>query len=167
MRADGDSPGAPSARDQWRTLLDEMRRARGKKFLRVSRKMLNHLCSIGLPEAQAMLEEVEGPTASADEPGANMPGSRIALEGSVLTSGAPFELAARYLGDEEILGRIRKWLQDDKASFFSTVVGDPRSTMPEVADAIRRYHDVLLGRSGLPQSTLKSLRVSLIQRFLT
>ncbi len=167
MRADGDTPGAPSAREQWRTLLDEMRRARGKKFLRVSRKMLNHLCSIGLPEAQAMLEEVESPTGSDDEPGANMPGSRIALEGSVLTSGAPFDLAARYLGDEEILGRIRKWLQDDKASFFSTVVGDPRSTLPEIGDAIRRYHDVLLGRSGLAQSTLKSLRVSLIQRFLT
>ncbi len=39
--------------------------------------------------------------------------------------------------------------------------------MPEIADAVRRYNDVLRGRSGLPLSTLKSLRVSLIQRFLT
>jgi len=42
-----------------------------------------------------------------------------------------------------------------------------RSTMPEIAQAIRRYNDVLRGRSGLPLSTLKSMRVSLIQRFLT
>ena len=39
--------------------------------------------------------------------------------------------------------------------------------MPEIAEAIRRYNDVLAGRSGLAPSTLKSLRVSLIQRFLT
>ena len=41
-----------------------------------------------------------------------------------------------WLGDEEILTRLRKWLQEDKASFFSTVVGDPRSTMPEIAEAM-------------------------------
>jgi hypothetical protein len=81
--------------------------------------------------------------------------------------GEPFDLAAEYLGDDEIGERISKWIKEDEASFFSTVVGDPRSTMPEIADAIRRYHDVLRGRSGLAPSTLKSLRVSLIQRFLT
>ena len=167
MQADGVSPGVPSAREQWRTLLDEMRGTRGKKFLRVSRKMLNHLCSIGLPEAQAMLAEFDPAAGDSGEPGANMPGSRFHFEDSALATGAPFELATRYLGDEEILGRLQKWIQEDYSSFFSIVVGDPRSTLPEIADAIRRYNDVLLGRSGLAQSTLKSLRVSLIQRFLT
>jgi predicted nucleotidyltransferase len=96
-----------------------------------------------------------------------MPGTRVPLEHSPLMTGAPFELAARYLPDEEISERLQRWLKEDEASFFGTVVGDPRSTMPEIAEAIRRYNDVLRGRSGLAPSTLKSLRVSLIQRFLT
>ncbi|MBK8165711.1 MAG: pyruvate, phosphate dikinase [bacterium] len=166
----------------WRELLDVIRQGRGRQFVRVSRKMLNHLCSIGLSEAQVMLAEVDtGPAGAARRearPGARrpdverphqtkVPGTRLPLEQSPLMTGAPFDLAARYLPDEEISERLQRWLKEDEASFFGTVVADPRSTMPEIAEAIRRYNDVLLGRSGLAPSTLKSLRVSLIQRFLT
>jgi pyruvate, water dikinase len=156
----------------WRELLEVIRQGRGRQFVRVSRKMLNHLCSIGLSEAQVMLAEVDtGPAATPRREGRasqdKMPGTRVPLEHSPLMSGAPFELAARYLPDDEISERLQRWLKEDEASFFGTVVADPRSTMPEIAEAIRRYNDVLRGRSGLAPSTLKSLRVSLIQRFLT
>jgi len=157
--------GAPAP--SWRKRLAELKAGRPKRFLRINRKMLNHLCSIGLTEAQELLAETGAPEPPADPGPSKVPGERVNLEGSVLMSGAPFELAADYLGDGEIADRLEKWIKEDEASFFSTVVGDPRSTMPEIADAIRRYHDVLLGRSGLAPSTLKSLRVSLIQRFLT
>ncbi len=143
-----------------------MRRTRVRQYVRVARKMLNHLCSIGLDEAQTMLAEIEAGYGAGAVDG-NMPGQKMSLEGSPLMSGEPFELAARYLGDDEIAGRIERWLREDDAAFFSTAVGNPRSSMPEVAEAIRRYNDLLRGRSGLTQSTLKSLRVSLIQRFLT
>jgi len=147
----------------WRQQIKQMRETRRKQFLRVSRKMLNHLCSIGLTGAQQMLaefDEVSGPIGS-------VPASRVDVEQSPLLSGAPFDLAAEYLGDDEIEQRLHQWLKQEQADFFSTVVGDPRSTMPEIADAVRRYNQLLLGRSGLNLSTLKSLRVSLIQRFLT
>ena len=167
---DNGSDGSGGPVSEWRNIVDEMRRTRGTQFLRVSRKMLNHLCSIGLKDAQKMLAEVEGVYGSdepASESAANVPGARVRLEDSPLMTGTPFELAADFLGDEEITERVQKWIVEDKASFFSTVVGDPRCTMPEIADAVRRYNDVLRGRSGLAISTLKSLRVSLIQRFLT
>ena len=38
-----------------------MRQAHPNQFLRISRKMLNHLCSIGLDQAQRMLDEVDAP----------------------------------------------------------------------------------------------------------
>jgi len=151
----------------WRGLLEKMKRQRARQFLRINRKMLNHLCSIGLIEAQALLIEVDPHQEPTDRRVSNVPKERVRLEDTVLMTGAPFDIAAGYLGDGEIAERIERWLKEDEASFFGTVVGDPRSTMPEIADAIRRYHDVLLGRSGLAPSTLKSLRVSLIQRFLT
>jgi len=164
-------PGEPAADkdpDNWRDLLEEMRATRRKQFLRVSRKMLNHLCSVGIQKAQDMLAEIDAPGSdAADSREGNVPKQRRSLEASALMAGAPFELAAEFLGDEEILSRIRKWQVEDKARFFSTVVGDSRSTMPEIAEAIRRFDSVLRGRSGLALSTLKSLRVSLIQRFLT
>lgn len=154
----GDVPQRPERILPWRGQIEEMRRTRRKHFLRVSRKMINHLCSIGLSGAQEMLAEF-------DE--ANYSRNSTANQAAGLSSGDPFELAAEFLGDKEIDERLHKWMKEEKAGFFSTVVGDPRSTMPEIADAIRRYHELLLGRSGLSLSMLKSLRVSLIQRFLT
>ncbi len=40
----------------WRRQIEQMRETRRKQFLRVSRKMLNHLCSIGLKDAQKILK---------------------------------------------------------------------------------------------------------------
>lgn len=153
---------------KWCSLVAQMRETRGKQFLRVSRKMLNHLVSIGLDEAVTRLAEIdEAETGAAGGNASNSPGTKISLENSFLMQGGPFQLASQYLGDDEILTRLRKWTAEEKASFFGGVVGDPRSTMPQIAEAIRRYNDVLLGRSGLAHSNLKSLRVSLVQRFLT
>ncbi len=149
----------------WRGQIEEMRRTRRTHFLRVSRKMINHLCSIGLTGAQEMLTEFD--EANATSGGYNPTGLPYPDTESPLLNGAPFELAAEFLGDREIDQRLHKWLKEEQAGFFSTVVGDPRSTMPEIGRAIRRYHELLLGRSGLSLSMLKSLRVSLIQRFLT
>jgi pyruvate, water dikinase len=153
---------------EWCSLIARMKETRGKQFLRVSRKMLNHLVSIGLEDAVTMLAEIdEAETGAAGRTESNSPGTRISLENEFFMRGGPFQLASQYLGEKEILTRLNKWMAEEKASFFVGVVGDPRSTMPEIAEAIRRYNDVLLGRSGLAQSSLKSLRVSLIQRFLT
>ncbi len=114
----------------------------------------------------AEFDPAAGGSARAGRPG-RCPARACHFEDSALMTGAPFELATRYLRRRGDPGPPAAWIKEDYSSFFGIVVGDPRSTMPEIADAIRRYNDVLLGRSGLAQSTLKSLRVSLIQRFLT
>jgi len=163
-------PEGPAKGDlpEWRGVLGEARRIRKKQYLRVSRKMLNHLCSIGLADAQTLLAEIDLAEAQrVAASAANVPEAKVSLEESLEASSAIFDLAAEYLGDDEIMSRITKWKSEDKARFFSAVVGNSRSSMPEIAKAIRLYDDVLRGRSGLPLSTLKSLRVSLIQRFLT
>ncbi len=156
-----------SGLDDWRALLAEMKSDRPPQYQRISRRMLNHLCAIGLKEAQQMLAEIDQGPAAGRTDRANVPEAKVSIADSALMSGAMFQLAEKYLGEDEIRTRLGKWLHDDKASYFSTVVGDSRSSMPEITAAIRHYDDFLRGRSGLAISTLKSLRVSLIQRFLT
>ena len=117
-----------------------------------------------------MLAEVEAPVSRArgPTPAANVPGATGPLEDSPLMTGAPFELAAEYLGDEEITERIAEVAQGGQGQLLQHRGG--RSPLHHARD--RRGHPPLQRRAARPQrpgpvSTLKSLRVSLIQRFLT
>ncbi len=152
----------------WRVLVDLLRETDEALFVRVSRKMLNHLCSIGLPEGQEMLREIDADIdpilTSAGE--VNQPGRRSPTDNPLLVLGRPFELAASYISGDEIVNRLQGWVQADKASIFLKVLDNPRSTLIELRDALRRFHQLARG-TGLPASALKSVRVALSQRLLT
>jgi pyruvate,water dikinase len=165
FRADAD----PGGNVQWSVAVDLLRDTDKNLFMRISRKMLNLLCSAGVAEAQTMLQDVDaqGSHGGSDGAESNIPEERRALDYSLLMSDAPFELAAQHLSDQEIMQRLQRWIQEDKVGFFVKVLGNPRASLPELADAIRRFQHGLADRTTLPISTLRSLRVTLAQRFLT
>ena len=160
---------APPDSRGWRTAIDLLRDSDRNLYLRMARKMLNHLCSVGIPAAQAMLQEMD-PSADPERnlvDDTNIPAARRRLNTGVLLSDDLFDLAAQHLSVNEILERVRRWIQEDKVSFFVKILGNPRSTLQEIADSIRRFHNVVAEGIELSESTLKSLRVTLCQRFLT
>jgi len=155
---------------EWQFALDLLRQTDKTLFKRINRKMLNHLCSVGIVEAQSLLQAIDVDDIDPDDlpaTDANIPEKRRALNDALLLEAKPFTLAADRLGDDEILRRIRWWIQEDKIGFLIKVLGSQRSTLSEIVDALRRYGHVVTDESAAPQSTLKSLRVSLAQRILT
>ena len=56
-------------------------------------------------------------------------------------------LLARYLTDKEILGRIQKWIQEDKASFLSKAINNIDLPLVEIINAITHLKEVSSGRS--------------------
>ena len=165
LGSDGTSNGDPS----WRVLVDLLRETDDALFVRIARKMLNHLCSIGIAEAQEMLREIDADWDPLDAKTgeANVPEHRVETDRWLLETGRPFDVASRYLGGDEIIMRVQKWVQADKASQFLKALDNPRSTLVEVRDALRRFHQLAPDGVGLPESTLKSVRVGLSQRVLT
>ncbi len=153
----------------WRVLVDLLRETDDALFVRIARKMLNHLCSSGIAEAQDMLREIDAEWDPLDTKTgeANVPEHRVETDRWLLETGRPFDVAARYLGGDEIIKRVQRWVQADKASQFLKVLDNPRSTLVEVRDALRRFHQLAPDGIGLPESTLKSVRVALSQRVLT
>ncbi len=153
----------------WQVVMDLLRETDDSLFVRISRKMLNFLCSIGISEAQTMLRELdldfEFLETSVGE--VNVPGELLPTDRSLLLSGKPFELAAKYISGEEIIFYVQKWIQAEKASAFLNVLDNPRSTLSEIQDALRRFQLSAPDGTGLPESTMKSVRVVLTQRILT
>jgi len=155
-----------SGEENWQVIIDLLRETDDSLFLRVSRKMLNFL---GISEAQTMLQQIDKEY-DPQEFGTgetNVPEAWSASDNSLLLDGGPFRLAAKYITGEEIIFYVQKWIQEDKAAAFLNVLDNPRSTLSEIQEALRRFQQAAQDGAGLPDSTMKSVSVSLTQRVLT
>ncbi|MCB1161455.1 MAG: PEP/pyruvate-binding domain-containing protein [Candidatus Krumholzibacteriia bacterium] len=155
-------------RSAWKGSLQMLRASDPELYQRIARKMLNYLSALGVDEARAMLQEARAladPEAITGE--SNVASTHLRADRELLGSDRPFALAAGHLGGEQILALVEKWLLEDRAGFFINILANPRSSLNEIAEAIRRYKHVVADGAGLPASVMRGLRVTLAQRFLT
>lgn len=151
----------------WRGGLELVRQTDQNLYVRLARKMINFLCWSGVREAQELMQrhagsengEVEGPD--------NYPRRKLSLAPDFYRGAEPFELAARYLGDDEIFARIQRWMFEDRAKFLVKVLESQQSSLGEIADALRRYQQIVPEDTSLSRATLEAMKASLINRFLT
>lgn len=151
-------------------LLDLLRQTDRNLLMRITRRMINHLCCQGIEAAEVLLQKVGGGRQArlSELLGeSNEPISKNPPPISAAVVDETFRIAAGYLKDDEIGACIHKWIRQDRASFLVNVVEDPHTSLASVADAIRRSLQAAKGEIELSPSVLKGLRVSLIHRFLT
>jgi pyruvate,water dikinase len=153
--------------DRWRGPIELLRRSDRELYLRIARKMVNHLCWAGVDGGQELLQAIYGLSEEDARHDPNYPARPRAVNEEVLLSGRPFELARQYLGVDVVLALTRDWIMEDKASFLPTVLNSPRATLSEVNSALRRFHHLLADGAELTPATLKGIHVALIRRFLT
>lgn len=149
----------------WTRALRLLREADRSQYTRLSRRMLNHLLSIGVEQAGRLLghpELIETGTESD-----NQPEQVFRADHEVLLSDAPFELAAEHLSNDEVMALVQLWLHEEKAATFNKVLADPKATLAEVADALRRFLSLSTDMSRYSRSTMSGLRASLIRRTLS
>ena len=159
---------APGGDEVWRGPAELLRLSDQRLYLSIARKLINHLCWLGIPEAQVMLREAELSGEGDESVGeSNVPERRRRPVAELLLSEAPFLLANAHLNGAEILALMQKWLQEDKASAFLKVLNNPYSPMGEVSDAIHRYAQFAAAGGTLAEPTRQGLQVSLVRRFLT
>ena len=162
--------GAASSGDgQWRVILDLLRQTDSNLYLSVSRKILNFLCWSGIQEAEKLIQTFSPEETTYDEGDPetwNQPLRRSAHDYPVDFSSAAFAVASKYLTDNEILRMLHKWIQEDRLSFLVQVVNRNLS-LSEVADAIRRYYDLVADDPGASSPNKRGIQVSLIRRFLS
>ncbi|MCP4546526.1 MAG: pyruvate, phosphate dikinase [bacterium] len=153
--------------DGWRGTIQMLRVSDRALYLRIARKMLNYLCSIGVDEASSLLQDADIMSNLEEVSGElNVPGYRKSTKTDLLLSDRPFEIAADNLNSETFFDLMQKWMQEDKAAFFIKILANPRSSINEISDAIRRYRHIIRDSAGLPAPIIRGLRVNLIKRFL-
>lgn len=165
--ADRDLSG--SGRGDWEAVLDLIRQTDNSLFLRLSNKMLNHLCWSGIEEAEKLRrtdirQDTIRYSVHGDEEEIQLP--RRPLDFSTEFTERIFRIAAGNLSGEEVLSRIQMWIQEDKLGELLRTV---RRHMPhsDVTSGLRRYffstHEERANRYPLA----KGLKVLLIESILS
>jgi hypothetical protein len=164
-----DNESGVAAEDEWLGPIELLRRSDRDLYLRTARRMVNYLCWAGVEGAQDLLQETYGQESPADDPGAeaNVPGLGGTIDDAVLLSGRPFKLAAANLGGDKVLSLVQSWMVEDRASFLPKLLNNPRSTLGDVTEGLRRFHHLVMDGTELAPATVNGIRVALIRRFLT
>jgi pyruvate,water dikinase len=152
----------------WKVVINLLRETDPDLYKLIARKMMNYLCWSGVKEAEQLLytsvinkkgEKEEDTTEFDNRPKQKKELHEIREE--------IFNIAADNLSDEEILSRIQKWLQEDRSSFLVRILENLGTTLPEIADAIRRYQNLFSKDTESSPAIRKGLNVALIRRFLS
>jgi pyruvate,water dikinase len=153
----------------WEAVLDLIRQTDNALFLRISNKMLNHLCWSGIEEAEA-LRRADGRQEIADTGlnGADVKGQRLSrlLDFSTESTERIFRIAANHLSSEEILSRIQMWIQEDKLGALLRTVRR-RLPLSEVSSSLRRYFFTTREKTYDRYPLAKGLKVLLIECVLS
>lgn len=149
----------------WARGLRLLREADPEQYVRLSRRMLNHLVGMGVREASTLLGRRE--VDPEDLENENEPEQTITVDMRVLLSDTPFELASENLASDEIVALVHSWLYEEKVAAFNKVLADPKATLTEVADALRRFRSASAELHHQARSTVSGLRASLIRRTLS
>jgi GAF domain-containing protein/predicted nucleotidyltransferase len=155
----------------WRVVLDMLRITDRDLLLKISRRMLNYLCYIGVEEAKRLLEEISGAahaeTVETEHDGVNRPTSRLGAGLELEFSDRVVAIASRHLSSELIFSYFQKWIRENKVAFLLDALEDNSSSLSDIVDAIARYKDSDTPESELSRATVSAVSVSLIRRFFS
>jgi len=161
---------AEEKKREWSIILDLLRRTDPQLLLRISRKMTNYLCWSGSKEADRLLAHFSPAYKNDDSElieDINRPHQKKALEDFSGISEEVFRIAIDYLGEQETLSLIQRWIKEDKSTFLVNILENPGTSHSEITDAIGRYHHLDPHGAELSPPREMGFRVSLIRRLLT
>jgi len=157
---------AAHERAEWTVVIDLLRRTDPRLLARITRKMINHLGSLGVKEANEVLQRM---TTAETLPGAdeNQPLQRTELGDQSEFVETAFSMAAARFSEAELVETLRTWLEEDKSIHLINALENPYGGLTTIAEAIARFEGAGVVESRLPLAVRRSLRVALVRRIFS
>ena len=154
---------------RWSVIVDFLRRTDPHLLARVARRMINHLCWMGVERAQALLALDASSARDHDEDALddNRPIERTAADVLAIDADEVFALASEHVSGRDILAVLEKWMRDDKAGFLIETLDHQGSSVGDIGQALDRFQQLGIEDAQLSRATHIGLRVALARRVLT
>jgi pyruvate,water dikinase len=155
---------------EWQVVVELISRTDPDIFIRIARRMLNHLIWKGVEEAEPLLQQFVpflryGSRADVIDP--NIPLKKRPIDRPDLLAKKAFKLASQHLSNQEILYYIQKWIQQDKTGFLIRSTSNYNTSLPEIMEAIRRYYQINPDGIELAPNAEIGVRAGLARRFFS
>ena len=132
---------AEGGRREWGVILGFLKRTDPGLLIRITRKMINHLCWTAVEDADALLTEYvsKGGAAAFDSGDENQPLQRKALQDFSSLTEKTFELASSHLGESEVVSCIQVWIEEEKSGFLIAALESQHSSLTDIVEAVGRF----------------------------
>jgi hypothetical protein len=155
-------------RAEWGVILDFLRRTDADLLRRITRRMINYLELSGVAESETLLRKVDSSEAGpADRGGDNVPMRKSRLGDFAPVSEEAFEIAARNLGEEEMVASIRNWIDEERSSFLVEVLEDQSRSLSAVVESIERHRSHIGNTAHLPVPFRRTLNAAFLRRLFS
>ncbi len=154
----------------WMIILELVEKMNSSLFNKLSRRMLNRLCLLGVEEAQNILGYLGINKSCANIPSSqdiNIPSLKIKFELYDKFNQNIFKIASDNLSIDEIAAYINKWIKEDKTGFLVSTLENTNSPISEIAAAVSRYHHLNLTDVEISSYSNSNINALFIQRIFT
>ena len=149
----------------WLVLLEFLQRTDKNLFVRVARKMVNHLCWNDISKANDLLDASFALRGTQDNSDENRPLKKRPFADTAAWARTVFETAAEYLSEAEIISNVQTWINEENSTYLIKSLENPGTGLSELSDAVIRFKNSSINESELSFAVRTSLRVALLRRF--
>ncbi len=154
---------------EWEIVLDMLAQTNPKLLVKLSRKMVNHLYWIGIPEAEKLVDEfnpiMSNSLQSSSEE--NKPYQKNENSDMIKLAYQVFSLAGENISEKEVLEYIQKWTREDRSGFLSEILENSGSSLAKISLSLERYYHMDHDMIELTPPRKKSFIIALIKRVLS
>jgi hypothetical protein len=165
-------------KQQWQIVIELLEKSDTKLLAKIVRKMLNHLCWIGIEEARELLQSVslkrdKNPDTpqSINSLDSLLEDNRPSRKTTIFSTGdlcrQVFSIAQRNLSDQELLEMIQKWVKENRVDFLVKTLENLDTSLGDLLDAIARYHYMEPEEVEITPYTRQNINVLLVHRLFT
>jgi pyruvate,water dikinase len=152
----------------WRVVLSLLKKTDPDLLITVARKMVHLMCDQGIKEAEGLWTLFSSAYREDREIlETNFPYQFKVDEDDIDTLDSVYDLAEKFLAEEEIFSSIQQWIREDQTGFLVNALVQPNRSLNEILGALDRY--IQLSDQGLELSEARkqSVQMSLIRRLLS
>lgn len=155
---------------EWKIILDHLVHTDNSTMYRICRKMIIQLQRLRVPEIYFLIEELnpsDESTETIQNYGPNWPkskGNPFVPNEIILVV---FDIADKYIPDDEITFLITSWLKREILGNLSKVIEKRHVPLIEVVDAVKKYFSLGGSKDFTSEEERAGVRVSMIYRFLS